>query len=263
MLAAIARLLTVLAPAILLIAAPASAQVLSVETWVEEWDAASGQWVRVADGADRLQAARLAPSAKAEQAIASYGPFRVLDERRAALDGVTNGNSPAYFQAMLRDHPGIEVLEMHDCPGTDDDRGNLALGRLIRAAGLETHVPAGGSVRSGAVEVFLAGATRRIDEGAEFAVHSWLDSYGYEAADYAANSAANRLYIDYYREMGMSETRAQAFYDMTNSVPHASARWLTAGEMRQWIAPARVALAQAPKIAYQATGYLDSQPVLP
>ena len=89
--------------------------------------------------------------------IAQYGPFRVLDDRRVALVGETDASTPGYFRAMMRDFPALEQLDMVECPGTRDDRANLAVGRMIRAAGLVTHVPAIGSVRSGAVELFLAG----------------------------------------------------------------------------------------------------------
>jgi len=98
------------------------------------------------------------------QAIARYGPFRVLDSGRAALVGVTDSATPTQFAAMLRDHPALTMLELVECPGTEDDRANLELGRLIRAAGFVTRVPRGGSVRSGAVELFLAGTARHIEE---------------------------------------------------------------------------------------------------
>ncbi|MEQ8410004.1 MAG: hypothetical protein RIC51_01250 [Erythrobacter sp.] len=171
--------------------------------------------------------------------IAAYGPFRVTDPQRAVLVGATDAHTPRLFDAMLRDFPALEVIEMVDAPGTDHDIANLALGRRIREAGLATHVPEGGSVRSGAVELFLAGSQRTIEPGARFAVHSWLDSQGREADDFAPNAPAHRMYINYYVEMGLSEQRARDFYAMTNSVPHSSALWLRADEMRAWIAPTR------------------------
>ena len=87
---------------------------------------------------------------------------------------------------------------MVEAPGTDNDIANLAVGRRIRAAGLATYVPRGGSVRSGAVELFLAGVERQIDDGAEFAVHSWLDNHGREANDFAADDPAHRLWSKVY-----------------------------------------------------------------
>lgn len=204
------------------IAAPSQARetyTVIVEEWVEE-------------GAGRYlpsQPPVLSP------ALASFGPFRVLAEDRAALVEATDAASPQAFAAMLRSFPEVAVIEMIDCPGTLDDAANLRLGRMIRAAGLATLVPRGGSVRSGAVELFLAGAQRRIEDGSEFAVHAWKDEHGREPDDFDPGAAVNRTYLDYYVEMGMDEARARAFYDMTNSVPHDGALWLDGEEMRVWI----------------------------
>lgn len=190
-------------------------------------------------------AARLVPAASA-QAVAgtsAYGPFRVIDGHVAALVDVTDESSLPAFRAMLRDHPGLDTVRFLDCPGTYDDGANLALGRAIRAAGLATEVPAGGSVRSGAVELVLAGVTRTIDDGAEFAVHAWEDDDGLEASDYRADSPENTKYLAYYRDMGLADP--QGFYAMTNSVPFADARWLDGVEMRQWIGGGA-----APRLAY-------------
>jgi len=186
--------------------------------------------------------------ARAEHsARASYGPFRVIDDATAALVDVTDERSPAAFRAMLREHPHIDTIAFIDCPGTYDDRANLALGRMIRSAGLAAWVPEGGSVRSGAVELVLAGVSLRIDDGAEFAVHAWLDDAGHQAGDYSADSPQNRKYLAYYREMGMNAETAAAFYAMTNSVPFDEARWLDGAEMRRWIG---IAPPAEPRLAY-------------
>ena len=176
--------------------------------------------------------------------LAQYGPFRVIDDRRVALVGETDARTPGFFRAMMRDFPGLEQLDMVECPGTRDDRANLKVGRMIREAGLVTHVPAIGSVRSGAVELFFAGVERDIARGAEFAVHSWMDAHGREADDFAMDAPENRQYLDYYREMGMSSDQARAFYEFTNSVPHRRALWLDASDMRRWTG--RVQQAKSP-----------------
>jgi len=227
----------------LLAAVPASAGTVTYEVVVEEWtEPAASRFVSPA-------LARLEDSA-----LGTYGPFRVIDETTTALIDVTDENSPAAFRAMLRDHPRLATLVFIECPGTHDDRANLALGRMIRAARLAAWVPEGGSVRSGAVELVLAGVSLRIEDGAEFAVHAWEDEDGYEAGDYAADSPENRKYLAYYREMGMSADTAAAFYAMTNSVSFEDARWLGAAEMRRWIgAEAK----SEPRLAY-----LDLGPAL-
>lgn len=209
------------------VAAPLAAQEAVVSETVEE------SWT-IADAAGTERTVSVSP-AEAPSGIARFGPFRVLDVTHAALVGVTDAHSPAQFAAMLRAWPQIARIEMIECPGTEDDHANLALGRMIHAHGLVTHVPAGGSVRSGAVELFLAGARRVAESGAEFAVHSWEDENGREAADYPEDAPENRAYLDYYREMGMDATQARAFYAMTNSVPFAQARWLSAQELGRWV----------------------------
>jgi hypothetical protein len=188
-------------------------------------------------GGERFVGSLAAPvqPAPIPRGIAAFGPFRVLDSGRAALVDATDSRSPAQFAAMLRAFPGIKRLEMVECPGTEDDRANLQLGLMIHRQGMATHVPDGGSVRSGAVELFLAGTEHTAAPGAEFAVHSWIDDYGREPKDYAPNSPENLAYIAYYKTMGMGEAEARSFYAMTNSVPSSQAKWLSAADMRRWV----------------------------
>jgi hypothetical protein len=171
----------------------------------------------------------------APRTAATYGPFRVIDGTSAALFGITDTASPEQFAAMLRDYPGIATIEMVNCPGTEDDRANLRLGRMIRARGMAVHVPERGFVASGGVDLFVAGARRSADPSAEFAVHSWLDDTGREPDDYAPDAPENRAYLDYYRAVGMTASEARAFYAMTNSVPFENPKWLTRAELAQWV----------------------------
>ncbi|MEP2735595.1 MAG: alpha/beta hydrolase [Erythrobacter sp.] len=232
-------------------AASSAKRVVAVETWIEEWDEGTQSWVRINEAPTAEQASQFtvtpqpkaeryyAPAFRAPEAVAAaqYGPFKVIDDNRVALVGPTDGASPQYFDMMLKDFPFIGVFEIQEGPGTSDDVANLTVGRKIREAGMTTHIGRGGSARSGAVELFLAGADHSIDDGAEFAVHSWRDNFGREPKDYAADAPENRFYLDYYEEMGMSDKQARAFYDMTNSVPHVSALWLDSDDMRQWVDP--------------------------
>ena len=169
--------------------------------------------------------------AQAKPALASFGPFRVIDPRSADMIGVVDSRTPGQFAAMLKAYPGIVTLRMIECPGSDDDEANLRLARMVRHAGIETLVPAGGSVRSGAVELFLAGVRRRADSRAEFAVHSWRDDLGREADDLPESDPVHREYIDFYREMGMSDDSARRFYALTNSVSFDDAVYLAPLQM--------------------------------
>ncbi len=175
-------------------------------------------------------------SALASPAVAAFGPFNVIDSRTVELVGSIESGAPAQFAALMRAFPHISRINMIDCPGTGDDEANLKLARMVRAAGIATHVPAGGSVRSGGVELFLAGARRSAEPGAEFAVHSWIDEDGMQAGDFAPSDPVHQEYLAFYREMGMDPVKARAFYALTNSVPFETALYLKPRDIASYIA---------------------------
>ncbi|OYW16257.1 MAG: hypothetical protein B7Z39_01910 [Novosphingobium sp. 12-64-8] len=218
--------------------APVAAQQVTTRDWTDEqgvrWtETTTVEVVEEEPGNERVVGISDAPDVKA---VAHFGPFAVIDGTRAALVAETDSLSPADFAAMLRAYPGIRTLELVDCPGTVDDTANLRLGRMIRAAGIATDVPPGGSVRSGAVELFLAGARRSAAPDAEFAVHAWLDEDGRQPQDFAHDAPVNRAYIGYYREMGMAPAQAVAFYALTNSVPNRQVLWLHTPDVARYAA---------------------------
>lgn len=163
--------------------------------------------------------------------IAQLGPFYLVSPDTVEMIGTVDSDSPYQFARLIATHPGIRRLVMVECPGSVDEAANHMLAREVRQAGIETHVPRGGSIRSGAVDLFLAGTRRTADRTAEFGVHSWRDEDGMQANDFAANDPVNIEYIDYYREMGLSDATARRFYALTNSVPFESVRTLSAADM--------------------------------
>jgi hypothetical protein len=168
------------------------------------------------------------PSAKP---IASFGPFHLVDKTTVEMIGAVDDRTPAAFQALLTRFPGVRTLRLIECPGTEDDAANFRLAEMVRKAGLATHVPAHGSIRSGGVELFLAGVSRRADAGAELGVHSWQDSDGLQAKDVPAGDPAHRRYLDFYERMGMSPQAAKAFYDFTNQAPADGIYYMTEADM--------------------------------
>jgi ATP-dependent protease ClpP protease subunit len=203
-----------------LAAAPSGGQAVnsvSIETEVYAWDDETS------------------PAAVRAIASVAFGPFTVVSADRAELNGSIESETPAQFIDMLRAFPAIRQIDMVDCPGTGDDEANLKLARMLRQAGIATNIPDGGSVRSGGVELFLAGTTRSAAPTAEFAVHSWRDEDGLEADDYAESDPVNQEYVNYYREIGMSEAKAKAFYAMTNSAPHDDALYLKRRDIAAYI----------------------------
>lgn len=192
---------------------------VEVETAVYDWVA-------------ETEAPKIAETASA---VASFGPFNIISPDRAELNGSIESETPDQFRAMLRAFPGLRQIDMIDCPGTGDDEANLTLARMVRRAGITTNVPDGGSVRSGGVELFLAGAKRHAAPGAEFAVHSWRDEDGMEADDFAESDPVHQEYVAYYREIGMTADKARAFYAMTNSAAHDDALYLRSRDIAAYI----------------------------
>lgn len=174
------------------------------------------------------QVADVAPS---RAPIATYGPFHLISADTVEMIGTVDSRSPAQFAALLAAHPQVRRLVMVECPGSVDEAANHILARAVRRAGLSTHVPSGGSVRSGAVDLFLAGVERTAGRTAEFGVHSWQDEDGLQARDFPADDPVHAEYLSYYREMGMDARAARAFYALTNSADFNDVRMLSATDM--------------------------------
>lgn len=163
--------------------------------------------------------------------IDAIGPFFLVAPDTVEMIGTVDSATPRQFTQLMAAHPGVARLVMVECPGSVDEDANHRLARAVRRAGLTTIVPDGGSVRSGAVDLFLAGTTRLAAPTAEFGVHSWRDEDGMQADDFAANDPVNTEYLAYYREMGLSAEAARQFYALTNSVPFEDVRTLGARDM--------------------------------
>jgi hypothetical protein len=172
-----------------------------------------------------------AVAAPSRPALARFGPFNLVSADTVEMIGTVDSSTPRQFAALLAAHPSVRRLVMVDCPGSVDEAANHVLARAVRRAGLETVVPAGGSVRSGAVDLFLAGVQRRAAPSAEFGVHSWRDEDGYEARDFPADDPVHAEYLGYYREMGLDDAAARRFYALTNSVGFDDVRYLGARDM--------------------------------
>ena len=246
---ALFRTLMIALCAALVAFAPARAQQVVTVTTTTVWihadaddhdpDIALLDYDGLADEAEPAALRRYAPSpalaAPAGRAQAHFGPFAVIDATTVRMEGDVTAATPRQFAAMMAAFPALKRIEMVDCPGSLDEDANLSLARAIRRAGMETIVPSGGSVRSGAVELWLAGVTRRAAPDAEFGVHSWADEYGREANDYPESDPVHAEYLNYYREMGMDDARARAFYALTNATPFDDVRYLTRDDMARFV----------------------------
>jgi hypothetical protein len=165
---------------------------------------------------------------------AQFGPFTIVNATEAHLNGVIDTSTPNKFRQMLVVYPKIRRISMIDCPGTENDDANLEVARMIRRAGINTHVPADGSIRSGGVELFLAGLHRTYEKGAQFGVHSWIDDDGLQARDVPADDPINAAYISYYQEVGLPLQTARAFYAFTNQTAFDSIHYMSEQELAKF-----------------------------
>jgi ribulose 1,5-bisphosphate synthetase/thiazole synthase len=151
---------------------PASVAALAADNSVSIVETIEYEDVIVEDSGQGSSDTNTVPNSRA---IAQFGPFGVIDAQIVEMNGTIDSTTPDAFRRMIAAYPGIQTIRMIDCPGSVDDDANLALSRMVRRAGINTHVPKDGSIRSGGVEFFLAGVKRTIEPGAEFGVHSWQD----------------------------------------------------------------------------------------
>lgn len=173
--------------------------------------------------------------ATAGKQVFDFGPFTVVSTTRVVLAGLTDSRSPAAFLALLRQYPQVRILELRDCPGTVDDSANLRLGRIIRRNGIRTTVPAHGSVRSGAIELFLAGVERSAADSARFVIHAWQTAGTQDRNSRTFSSSMSDTYTRYYRDMGMTDQDAQSFYRQTMAVPSGRGLSLKASELARYV----------------------------
>lgn len=144
--------------------------------------------------------------------------------------GTIDASTPARFLEALWRHPEARRLVLAWVGGSVDDDATLLTARWVRERGMETVVPKGGMIASGGVELFVAGAQRRIADGARVGVHSW-GAGPFEGSEYPADSPEHAIYLDFYREMGIDP----AFYRFTlEAAPSDKIHWMTREEIERF-----------------------------
>lgn len=174
------------------------------------------------------------PLATTNPSVTGYGIFSVNGNGDLVMNGVSVTNTPYHFDNIIRDNPNAKLLIMQDCPGSDDDDANLLASRKIRNAGLSIHVTATSELASGAVDMFFAGVKRTMEPGAKFGVHSWSDGKN-EATDFPKGDAQHQPYIDYFKEMGLTQQEAEDFYYFTIYIASSNdIHWMTQEEIDRY-----------------------------
>ncbi|MEL6538486.1 MAG: alpha/beta hydrolase [Bacteroidota bacterium] len=161
-------------------------------------------------------------------------PFVIENDTTLSLNDVIDSNTLVAFEEALRQNPNTTWLIFYDAPGSEDDEINLQVGRRLHEMGLHTQVAEGGSIASGAVDLFLAGDVRLLEANARVGVHSWSTG-SREATDFPRESEEHQPYIQYYQAIGMDSALASSFYFFTiEAAPAADIHWMTSAEIEAY-----------------------------
>ena len=120
---------------------------------------------------------------------------------------------------------------MGKCPGSRDDEELFKAARMIYNQSIHIHLPPNAKIESGAVDFFLAGTTRTMDEGAKIGVHAWSDG-NTSATEYPVGHEEHEIYIDYYASIGYSQQEAEnLYYFIINTAGPNNIHYMTAEEI--------------------------------
>lgn len=164
-----------------------------------------------------------------------YDPLNVsVNGDEIIATGVIDGTTPDILGRAIQNNPEVKTLVLLNVPGSADDVSNLKVARKVRAAGLTTLIPADGMVASGGTDLFLAGAERKIEEGACLGVHSWAGGTIFslkQGNDFPKDDPEHQKYLTYYTEMGIPTD----FYWYTLDAADAeNMHWMTDAEIQRY-----------------------------
>lgn len=121
-----------------------------------------------------------------------------VDGPNIIMNGPINSKTYNQFVSLLEENPQVTTLVEENMPGSIDDETMIKLAYFVREHQLNTHLRSTSKIDSGAVDLFLSGVERTMEQGAHIGVHSWSDG-GHEGADFpmdAPQHEANRKYIE-------------------------------------------------------------------
>ena len=98
---------------------------------------------------------------------ARFGPFYILDDTTVVVNGDMGSRVDNQLERLLNKYPGISYAIMEKCPGSRDDEELFKAARMLYNQDVHIHLPPNAKIESGAVDLFLAGTTRTMDEGAK------------------------------------------------------------------------------------------------
>lgn len=152
----------------------------------------------------------------------------------AIVRGALGSHSFTQMEFLLENHPEVNTLVLADIRGSVNDEVNVETGRLVRNAGLSTHVPADGEIYSGGVDLFAAGVQRTVESGAILGVHAWCcGPNGESAHELGQDDPVHATQLAYFSEM-LGDTAGPSFYFFTlESAPFDGMHTMTDEELAE------------------------------
>lgn len=165
----------------------------------------------------------------------TFGIFKVLnDDRTIEMNGEIGDNTLTEFNTLLERFPQVNKINMIEVPGSYNDEVNLQVALKVHQEQIATHLVKNGLIASGGVDFFLAGTSRTKGDNTMIGVHSWSDGEN-DASDYPVGHEEHLPYINYYKNVGFSQSEAEAFYYFTiNAAPAEDIYYMTDAEIEQY-----------------------------
>lgn len=202
--------------------------------WVAQDVAVSGEDVISASGEARSEMGdeTLAFSFEIPVSIGS-STFEIVGTD-AIVRGDLGSRTFEQVEVLIKNHPEVDTLVLQDISGSVNDEVNVETARLVRNAGLNTHVPADGQIYSGGVDLFAAGVERTVEPGAVLGVHSWCcGPDGKSADEFPTDSPVHATHLAYSTEM-LGEQAGRDFYFFTlSSAPFDGMHEMTMEELSE------------------------------
>lgn len=167
---------------------------------------------------------------------ARYGPFYISSDTTVFYDGTSAGRIDKNFDKMIEDYPNIQSITFSSfCPGSIDDEALYKAATKVRNNNIKTILTSESVVESGAVDLFISGASRSIESGAQIGVHSWSYGGGDDGADLAEDHEDHQMYFDFYTEMFDDDSVGIAFYWFTlESASGDDIHYMTSDEIEHY-----------------------------
>jgi len=152
-----------------------------------------------------------------------------------SIKGTGGLGTRAYNQIfdLIQNHPEVTTIVEGHISGSIHDDINMQTGRLIRKAGLSTHITSNSNISSGGVDLFCSGKKRTMEDGAKVGVHSWSGD-GVEAGELPKDSPLHKNQIDYFTEMLGSPTGEEFYFYTIHAASAADIYQMSRAEMQAY-----------------------------